>query len=1159
MKNWSLFGGLLVALVAVSSAAGQIAPGDMILYDHEYYLDGWTDVLIRVTPTGQKSILASGIGVQPGAGQGSMALMPNGSVLFYDNEYYDNGWKEALIEYNPATQTKTIRATNFGFQDSAYRGDMALNPDGNPVFWDSEYYDNGWKDVIGQVDLDTGAKTLLAKGMGVANTANRGMIAYTSSFDKAYIYDNEYYLSGWTDVLMEVDLNDGSTQIVASGLGTQPSSNMGRMFVRNNGNVLIYDHEYYQNGWTDAFIEIDVATGTKTVLSTGLGLGLDGERGQMDLALDGGIIYYDNEYYDNGWTDVLMKIDPDSGTKTILASGIGAVPNDGMGYMAVSRLALPEFTGGNNVTIGATTQDMTGQPDYYSTALSASLSVSELLGTLASADGSVRTGFGGANNQPGNLTLAVDLDFEGLGSRSLLLRASNDINIDADILDSAPDADTLHLQLIADNPDSSTAGADEGGDLNLNAAIALGAGHLNAQGENLNMASSASITTTGDANMTFTGDSDLAGLVNANSLTLSTTAATVSGTVSVAELNVDSDTFDHADGSIQSTDTATLTAQTSMRLAAALDADTLNVLAPAVTVEADANVSAASATFSGGALNVTDGSMKVISVDLSGVGNFSVSGGLFQAGSLDLTQPGAFNFTDGTVRVDGGTLTAPGVDLLINGATGDPTVELTQGAVSVVDGAVRIGTASAGTLKVLSASELRSDSAQVGTSGTGLAVVSGSASTWQVTGQLTVGAGGEVQVDDSGVLLAGTVDLTAGGTLTMGQTASIQATDIHTADHATLNFAGGTLTVATPVWDLAGTVSLSGQGTVDARVRGGQDSVITANGGNLVMGDATSLKGFSTAGDIVVEASAGLTLNARGFAELGYVTTLNGGTLEATNGVVLGTGRAIQGSGSVAGAIAADFGSSIYADGDLALGNAAAYDGFYSDGRLFVAGNEVALHDQNIAVLGSLTDLDGGRLVAANGSLLREGNNLTGNGSVAGDFVNQGNVNGDGQGGPLVFEQGYTASGKGSYNHVVFNGHYSPGNSPEVVTSEGASWGATGSLTLEIGGLTPGEEHDQIIFLGDAPQFDGQLSIELIYGFTPEVGQVFQVFDFQADGLGVQSSGQFATIQLAELAAGLSWDTSGLYTDGTVGVVPEPGTMALLALGGLAALRRRRS
>ncbi len=153
-------------------------------------------------------------------------------------------------------------------------------------------------------------------------------------------------------------------------------------------------------------------------------------------------------------------------------------------------------------------------------------------------------------------------------------------------------------------------------------------------------------------------------------------------------------------------------------------------------------------------------------------------------------------------------------------------------------------------------------------------------------------------------------------------------------------------------------------------------------------------------------------------------------------------------------------------------------------------------------------------------------------------------------------------SGAGAFTGggtVTFAGGYSPGDSPAIVQHAGdLVLASTNTLTMELAGLAPGTGHDQLVVFG-ALVFGGTLRVELLDGFTPSLGDVFDLFDFTTGN----SSGMFASFALAPLAPSLAWDTSSLYDTGELRVVAVPEPAAAAALLGFAALgvvglRRRR-
>ena len=149
-----------------------------------------------------------------------------------------------------------------------------------------------------------------------------------------------------------------------------------------------------------------------------------------------------------------------------------------------------------------------------------------------------------------------------------------------------------------------------------------------------------------------------------------------------------------------------------------------------------------------------------------------------------------------------------------------------------------------------------------------------------------------------------------------------------------------------------------------------------------------------------------------------------------------------------------------------------------------------------------------------------------------------------------------TIRGRGDINGAIMNnagGIVAPGASPGILTVDDITFASGSSLQIELGGLARGTEYDVLAASGTITLQEGSsLSVTLIDGFVPQGDEVFDIMDFA--GL----SGEFSTRSLPSLGGGLTWDTSGLYTSGTITVAPEPATLGLVAVGVAGTILRRR-
>lgn len=547
-----------------------------------------------------------------------------------------------------------------------------------------------------------------------------------------------------------------------------------------------------------------------------------------------------------------------------------------------------------------------------------------------------------------------------------------------------------------------------------------------------------------------------------------------------------------------------------------------------------------------GALNVNAGGEVDVGGTLKVWDTASLNGGMIKAQSFD-ADGGTFNFNHGSVVVDGGSYQNNGS--LFSGSCGGPcvnrTLTLDGGATANFAGAVALGAFfdnAEETVNVLDGSVM--------TTGPGVSTirfftgpssatvnVDGASSTWTNNGSLIVG--------DSGLVGGGSLRSANGGLVEIAEALTVR-------ESGRLQLAGGTITADTIATD--GLVD--GFGTVQGIYSGSASSSLHAQGGTLNIGDASRFQSFNTMGTVTVDAGATLNLSSLvNFNRLGPVTQLNGGIITSNTGVVVDAGRVVNGHGEIDTRVAAGVGSSIVADGTLALGKHDAFDGYYSDGELIVGNHEVTLNDRDEAVVGSLTSIGNaigaGTLNATNGLLVEFGKTISGYGTVNGDILNNGLINGEGPGMFDFLDLQGVVSGVGDFDGTVqFSGGFTPGLSPTI--TNGTNLIFNSSLEMEIGGLTPGEEHDQIIATGFV-LLAGELDIVLINSWVPSIDDVYTLILANEIFFDEGFEPGFANINYPDLEPGLRFlldfnlDPNGVDSlELRVAAVPIPGAVWLL-------------
>jgi Tol biopolymer transport system component len=289
------------------------------------------------------------------------------------------------------------------------------------------------------------------------------------------------------------------------------------------------------------------------------------------------------------------------------------------------------------------------------------------------------------------------------------------------------------------------------------------------------------------------------------------------------------------------------------------------------------------------------------------------------------------------------------------------------------------------------------------------------------------------------------------------------------------------------------------------------------------------------------------------------LTLVDGAVINAANGLKILEGGVIRGDGQITGS------TDTVNEGEIRAGTGERLEfsatGITNNNTIEVIGSTENLAE--IEFSGSVFNRDDVGLITGQNSLMRFQGGLANEGALAigfgtssiiGDIQNDGEIVVSGGGNATFYDDvvqnkdlvvsqvGLTTSvavffgdftgsgGSTGGGDIFFEGDLQPGNSPASVTFDNnVSLGTSATTEIELAGLVAGTEHDQINVTGDLA-LNGVLNVTLLGGFSPALSDSFDILDWG------NISGTFDTINLPVLAGGLSWNTSELYTTGTLSI-----------------------